>query len=299
MGREKERDKERLDVLLVERGLFDSREKAKAAIMAGLVYAGEERLEKPGMKVDRSIGLKVKGPPHPYVSRGGLKLEKAIRAFGLDLTDRVMLDIGASTGGFTDCAIRHGVSFVYAIDVGYNQLDWSLRSHPKVRVMERTNFRYVKPEDLRGPAPDFAAIDVSFISLRLILPALRDIFLARNGADGVDGGRPGREDAQRAKGECVALIKPQFEAGREQVGKSGVVRDPEVHRAVLERVIGEAGTIGFRLKGLTSSPITGGEGNIEFLAHWTLDETDPGLVPDGSIPALVERTVREAHAAFS
>jgi 23S rRNA (cytidine1920-2'-O)/16S rRNA (cytidine1409-2'-O)-methyltransferase len=282
------KEKERLDALLVERGLFDSREKAKAAVMAGIVYTGDERLEKPGMKVARDIPLHVKGALHPYVSRGGLKLEKAIRSFGLDLKDRVMLDIGASTGGFTDCAIQHGVSFVYAIDVGYNQLDWSLRSHPKVKVMERTNFRYMKPGDLHGPAPDFAAIDVSFISLKLILPALRDIFA-----------EAGRAGGTGAMGECVALIKPQFEAGREQVGKSGVVRDPAVHREVLADCIGAASQIGFFLKGLTYSPITGGEGNIEFLAHWKLDSEGHGLIPSEKVRELIDQVVREAHGTFS
>ena len=272
-------DKIRLDALLVERGFFPTREKARAAVMAGVVLVGMERAEKAGMKVLRDAPVEVRGAPHPYVSRGGLKLEKAIRRFGIDMAGRTVIDVGASTGGFTDCALKHGAAFVYAVDVGYNLLDWSLRNDSRVRVIERTNFRYMTPDRLDGPKPDMATVDVSFISLRLILPVLAEML------------PPG--------GAVVALVKPQFEAGREQVGKSGVVRDPEVHRAVLERVIGEAGTIGFRLKGLTSSPITGGEGNIEFLAHWTLDETDPGLVPDGSIPALVERTVREAHAAFS
>jgi len=242
-------DKERLDILLVEQGYFESREKAKAAIMAGLVFADEEPVDKAGTKISRKAALKVKGAVHPYVSRGGLKLEKAIKLFGLDLQGATMLDIGASTGGFTDCALQSGAAYVYAIDVGYNQLDWSLRNDPRVKVMERTNFRFTKPEDLRGPAPDCATIDVSFISLRIILPPLRALLPEH--------------------GRVVALIKPQFEAGREKVGKSGVVRDPAVHEEVLQTVLAFAGELGFRLEGLTYSPITGGEGNIEFLAYWT------------------------------
>ncbi|WP_106768077.1 TlyA family RNA methyltransferase [Paenibacillus faecalis] len=242
--------KERIDVLLVEQGYYESREKAKAAIMAGLVYSGSERIEKAGMKIPRSSDIKVKGAVHPYVSRGGLKLEKALNTFGIDMKGRTMLDIGSSTGGFTDCALQHGATYVYAIDVGYNQLDWSLRNDERVCVMERTNFRYMTSNDLKGPIPDFASIDVSFISLRIILPAL--VPLLRKPAD------------------VAALIKPQFEAGRDKVGKSGVVRDPKVHREVLVQVLTFAHQLGFELKGLTFSPITGGEGNIEFLAHWQI-----------------------------
>lgn len=241
--------KERIDVLLVERGYYTSREKAKAALMAGLVLVDDEPVDKSGMKVARSANIKVKGAVHPYVSRGGLKLEKAIRVFGIHLQGRVMLDIGASTGGFTDCALQNGAAFVYAIDVGYNQLDWSLRQDERVCVMERTNFRYLKPTDLEGPAPTFASIDVSFISLKHILPTLSTLFAV--GA------------------EVVALIKPQFEAGRDKVGKSGVVREPSVHMEVLQTVLSFAAELGYSLQGITFSPITGGEGNIEFLAHWT------------------------------
>jgi len=268
--------KERIDVLLVERGLFDSREKAKAAVMAGLVFLDGVRLEKAGMKVPAASSFTVKGDVHPYVSRGGLKLEKAIRHFGLDLTGAVMIDIGASTGGFTDCALQHGASFVYAIDVGYNQLDWSLRKDERVRVMERVNFRYVKPEDLVGPPATFAATDVSFISLRLILPPLRPLLA------------PGSR--------LAALVKPQFEAGREFVGKNGVVRDPAVHRDVLLRVVGFAAAEGYALEGLTYSPITGGEGNIEFLALWRLAEGP--LEPPAGADKLVQDVVREAHEAL-
>lgn len=266
--------KERIDVLLVERGLFDSREKAKAAIMAGLVLADGERIEKSGAKVPRSADITVKGAPHPYVSRGGLKLQKAIETFGISLDGRVMLDIGASTGGFTDCALQHGASYVYAIDVGYNQLDWSLRQDERVCVMERTNFRYMRPEDLRGPKPDFAAIDVSFISLRLILPTLKTLL------------EPGAG--------IVALIKPQFEAGRESVGKSGVVRDRAVHEDVLRRVLDFAAEAGYGLQGMTYSPITGGEGNIEFLAYWRLESPAAHEAAEDAVARLVS----EAHAAF-
>ncbi|WP_127533835.1 TlyA family RNA methyltransferase [Paenibacillus kobensis] len=261
--------KERIDVLLVEQGFYESREKAKAAVMAGLVLIDGDRMEKSGMKVPRTSVITVKGAPHPYVSRGGLKLEKAIKQFGIQLQDRIMLDIGASTGGFTDCALQNGASLVYAIDVGYNQLDYSLRSDERVRVMERTNFRHMQPGDLDGPQPTFASIDVSFISLKLILPALSGLL-----ASG---------------GEVVALIKPQFEAGREKVGKSGVVRDPSVHAEVLRTVLNFAAATGYQYKALTFSPITGGEGNIEFLVHW-LWRGEPAIefVPsDDAIASMV------------
>ncbi|WP_010274031.1 TlyA family RNA methyltransferase [Paenibacillus senegalensis] len=270
-------EKERVDVLLVEQGHFASREKAKAAIMAGVVYVGTERIEKAGMKCPRDTRFNVKGAPHPYVGRGGLKLEKAIHFFSLDLKEKVMLDIGASTGGFTDCALQNGARYVYAIDVGYNQLDWSLRNDPRVKVMERTNFRYLRPEDLQGPDADFAAIDVSFISLKLILPPLIPLL---------------QED-----GLIVALIKPQFEAGRDKIGKSGVVRDIEVHREVLAAILSFAQQLGLRLRGLTYSPITGGEGNIEFLACW--QKTDMALndiKPPHDADNWIEQVTAEAVA---
>ncbi|MCM3747309.1 TlyA family RNA methyltransferase [Paenibacillus pasadenensis] len=267
--------KERIDVLLVELGYYASREKAKAALMAGLVLVDNEPVDKSGTKVKRDSTIKVKGSLHPYVSRGGLKLEKAIREFGIDMKGRVMLDIGASTGGFTDCALQHGAEYVYAIDVGYNQLDWSLRQHAQVGVMERVNFRYMKPEDLQGPPPDCASIDVSFISLKLILPALSPLIPA--GAD------------------VVGLIKPQFEAGRDKVGKSGVIRDQAVHLEVLQHVAGEAAMAGFNLKHLTFSPITGGEGNIEFLAHWVKDDKPEPL---DAWFAVMEELVRQAAGHF-
>ncbi|WP_082063041.1 TlyA family RNA methyltransferase [Paenibacillus sp. IHBB 10380] len=273
-------EKERIDVLLVEQGLYDSREKAKAAIMAGLVFAAEERIEKPGMKVPRDVEIRVKGAVHPYVGRGGLKLKKALTSFAIEMDDVVMLDIGSSTGGFTDCALQHGAKHVYAIDVGYNQLDWSLRNDERVTVMERTNFRYVTPQNLQGPVPNFASIDVSFISLRIILPPL--IALLDKPA------------------HVVALIKPQFEAGRDKVGKSGVVRDSAVHRDVLMTVLNFAQELGFRLQGLTFSPITGGEGNIEFLAHWGLDTNDEASLPKDSqnFKDLVEGVVKDATYTF-
>lgn len=269
--------KERLDVLLVEQGFYESREKAKAAVMAGLVLVNEVPADKAGMKVPRDAAIRVKGQVHPYVSRGGLKLEKAIRTFGIAMDGRTMLDIGASTGGFTDCALKHGAGFVYAVDVGYNQLDWSLRNDPRVAVMERTNFRYMTPDMLKGPVPDLATIDVSFISLKLILPVLKTVL-----AEG---------------GDTVALIKPQFEAGREKVGKSGVVRDPETHVEVLESVLSFAAREGFALIGLTYSPITGGEGNIEFLAHWRL-AGEPVEPPD-CLSEKCRQAVAEARNAFS
>jgi 23S rRNA (cytidine1920-2'-O)/16S rRNA (cytidine1409-2'-O)-methyltransferase len=267
-------DKERLDVLLVEQGYFESREKAKAAIMAGLVFVDEEAVDKAGTKIPRTATIRVKGAVHPYVSRGGLKLEKALREFAIDLTDAVMLDIGASTGGFTDCALQNGAEYVYAIDVGYNQLDWSLRNDSRVQVMERTNFRYTQLSDLQGPAPKFASIDVSFISLKIILPPLKALL---------------PDD-----GSVVALIKPQFEAGREKVGKSGVIREPAVHREVLDTVTVFAKEIGFHLIGLTYSPIAGGEGNIEFLAYWTCDPSHPDIFK-GDMSAYIALVVENSR----
>ncbi len=265
--------KERLDVLLVERGLAETREKAKRAVMAGLVYSNEERLEKPGEKVAADIPLAIKGKVLPYVSRGGLKLEKALRSFDLEMEGKTLLDIGASTGGFTDCALQHGAKMSYALDVGYNQLAWKLRQDDRVVVMERTNFRYVTAADLSHGMPDFASIDVSFISLRLILPVLK--LLLVEGSD------------------IVALIKPQFEAGREQVGKKGIVRDPKVHQSVVEEMIKFAVGLGYTAKNLSFSPITGGDGNIEFLLHlkWNGEQV-PGM---DELPTGVAEIVRQAH----
>lgn len=268
-------EKERLDVLLVKLGHFSTRERAKAAIMAGNVYVNEEMIDKPGTKVEVSAKVRIKGEVHPYVSRGGLKLEKAIQAFQLNLQDKVMLDIGASTGGFTDCALQHGVKKVYAIDVGYGQLAWKLRNDPRVVVMERTNFRYLEPSQLLGERPNFATIDVSFISLKIILPHLVQFL---------------QEDS-----DVVALVKPQFEAGKEQVGKNGIVRDPKVHVQVLQNTLSIAEQCGYAPAGLTYSPIQGGEGNIEFLLHlkYKSNQTTPSLFLE------LERFVHETHAHFA
>ena len=265
--------KERVDVLLVERGLIETREKAKRAVMAGLVYANEMRLDKPGEKIPQDTPITVKGQVMPYVSRGGYKLEKALENFHLDLQDKIMLDIGSSTGGFTDCALQNGAKLSYALDVGYNQLAWKLRQDERVVVMERTNFRYVTPADLERGLPQFASIDVSFISLKLILPVLKTILTPN--------------------GDVAALIKPQFEAGREQVGKKGIVRDRKVHEAVVEMIVDFAIKEGYDVENLTFSPITGGDGNIEFLIHlkWQ-GERESG---ENHSLVSVEQVVTEAH----
>ncbi|WP_077618739.1 TlyA family RNA methyltransferase [Bacillus sinesaloumensis] len=265
--------KERLDVLLVERGLIETREKAKRSIMAGLVYSNEERLDKPGEKVEIDIPLTVKGNVIPYVSRGGLKLEKAIKEFDLNIEDRIMIDVGSSTGGFTDCALQNGVKRSYALDVGYNQLAWKLRQDERVVVMERTNFRYVTPADLQEGMPEFATIDVSFISLRLILPVLKTLLVPQS--------------------DVVALVKPQFEAGKEQVGKKGIVRDPKTHENVLNKIIEFSLKEGYDCVNLSYSPITGGEGNIEFLLH--LRWNGPTELGESKLPNTVQDVVESAH----
>jgi len=234
----------RLDSLLVERGLIDSRERAKAVIMSGNVYLAGQRADKPGMQIDSESEIEVRSLPE-FVSRGGLKLEKALKHFDISPLDKICLDCGASTGGFTDCLLKNGAKMVYAIDVGYGQLAWKIRSDPRVITMERTNIRYVTSEML-GSKPELATIDVSFISLSLVLPVLRDIMTK--------------------DGEVVCLIKPQFEAGREKVGKKGVVRDQETHIEVTEKFIINATESEFIIKGLTYSPVRGPEGNIEYLA---------------------------------
>lgn len=267
--------KVRLDMLLVERELIDSREKAKRTIMAGLVFSGSNRLDKPGMKVNEDISLTVKGNVIPYVGRGGLKLEKALRFFSLDLKGKIMVDVGSSTGGFTDCALQNGAALSYAVDVGYNQLDWKLRSDSRVVVMERTNFRYAEKDLFTKGLPDFASIDVSFISLRLILPALAKI--VKPGAD------------------IVALVKPQFEAGREQVGRKGIIRNPAVHIEVLESILSYAAKEGFSFQDYTFSPITGGDGNIEFLVYWKWHGSQK---EENNFEAGIEQLVKEAHQAL-
>ncbi|MDR7075119.1 23S rRNA (cytidine1920-2'-O)/16S rRNA (cytidine1409-2'-O)-methyltransferase [Neobacillus niacini] len=270
------KNKERLDVLLVERGLAETREKAKRSIMAGLVYTNEERLDKPGEKVKVDIPLMIKGNALPYVSRGGLKLEKALKIFDVSVKDKTMLDIGASTGGFTDCALQNGAKMSYALDVGYNQLAWKLRQDERVVVMERTNFRYVTPKDLAGEMPNFATIDVSFISLRLILPVLKTLLVPQS--------------------DIVALVKPQFEAGREQVGKKGIVRDEKVHLQVVNKIVDFSIEQGFNVVNLSFSPITGGDGNIEFLLHlkW-LGSQDKG---QNLLPIQPSQIVKDSHQEF-
>jgi 23S rRNA (cytidine1920-2'-O)/16S rRNA (cytidine1409-2'-O)-methyltransferase len=267
--------KERIDVLLVERGLIDTRERAKRAIMAGTVYSETERLDKPGMKIDITAPLEIKGNPLPYVSRGGLKLEKAIQTFDITLDNKIMLDIGASTGGFTDCALQNGAKKVYALDVGYNQLAWKLRQDERVVVMERTNFRHVTPADFQNGLPNFATIDVSFISLKLILPVLKTIII------------PGSD--------VIALIKPQFEAGKDEVGKKGIIRDPKIHLKVISGMMEFSLETGYDILNISYSPITGGEGNIEFLFH--LQTTDESI-GTCSWNGTADKVVEEAHANF-
>ena len=259
--------KKRLDVLLTEQGYAESRSKAQAIIMAGQVYVEGQKADKPGISYDENVAIEVRGVTCPYVSRGGLKLEKALRDFGVKPEGYVCSDSGASTGGFTDCLLQQGASKVFAIDVGYGQLDWKIRSDERVVVMERTNIRYVTPEDLGEPL-DLSVIDVSFISLKIVLPTIKTLL--------------------KPTGQVLCLIKPQFEAGREKVGKKGVVRDPEVHQEVLDMFVDLAGELGFTILGLTFSPVKGPEGNIEFLGHLTLDCKD-GICPDTAM------VVRQAH----
>ncbi|USK58742.1 TlyA family RNA methyltransferase [Peribacillus asahii] len=268
--------KERLDVLLVQQGLAETREKAKRMIMAGLVYANEERYEKPGEKVPVDLEFSIKGKVMPYVSRGGLKLEKALKTFDVTVEGKILLDIGSSTGGFTDCALQNGAVMSYAVDVGYNQLAWKLRQDERVKVMERTNFRYVTPADLDGEMPNFASIDVSFISLTLILPVLKTLLVANS--------------------DVIALVKPQFEAGRDQVGKKGIVRDPKIHKEVLNKIITFAVKEGYDVQNASFSPITGGDGNIEFLLH--LSWQGSKQTGEDFLRQSVDEIVNEAHAQF-
>ena len=264
------KNKKRLDVLLVEQGYADSRTKAQAIIMSGVVYVDDQKADKPGMSFDEDVKLEVRGATCPYVSRGGLKLEKALRDFGVDPTGFVCSDSGASTGGFTDCLLQQGAKKVFAIDVGYGQLDWKIRSDPRVVVMERTNVRYVTPEQLGEPL-DLSVIDVSFISLKIVLPVIKTFL--------------------KQTGQVLCLIKPQFEAGKEKVGKKGVVRDPETHKEVLDNFVSLAQSLDFHVLGLTFSPVKGPEGNIEFLGHLTLDDK-PGIQPDTA------QVVAQAHATL-
>ena len=293
--------KERLDVILVRQGFAASREKAKALLMAGNVFVDNQREDKAGTQFDESkIKIEVKGKPLPYVSRGGLKLERAVGQFPIILREKVCMDIGASTGGFTDCMLQNGAGKVYAIDVGHGQLDWKLRNDERVVCMEKTNFRYVTDEDIREPI-DFASVDVSFISLTKILIPARKLL--------------------RSGGEMVCLIKPQFEAGRDKVGKKGVVRERKVHIEVVRRIVDYADMIGFSVKGLTYSPIKGPEGNIEYLlwlekraeipegilgmsekeaidALLALSEAGGGISREEGQAARIEKLVEEAHGAL-
>ena len=251
--------KKRLDVLLVERLYAETRSKAQAIIMSGNVYVNGQKADKPGTSFEETVEIEVRGAVCPYVSRGGLKLEKALRDFGVKPEGFVCSDSGASTGGFTDCLLQQGAKKVFAIDVGYGELNWKIRNDPRVVVMERTNIRYVTPEDLGEPL-DLSVIDVSFIGLELVLPTIKNLL------------KPGQ-------GQVLCLIKPQFEAGRENIGKNGVVRDPKIHQMVLDKFVDLVLSLGFTILGLTFSPVKGPAGNIEFLGHLTLADM-PGIVPD-------------------
>ena len=259
--------KKRLDVLLTEQGYADTRSKAQAIIMSGNVYVNGQKADKPGVSYEETVELEVRGAVCPYVSRGGLKLEKALRDFGVKPVDYVCSDSGASTGGFTDCLLQQGARKVFAIDVGYGQLDWKIRSDERVVVMERTNIRFVTPEDLGEPL-DLSVIDVSFISLKLVLPTIKQLL--------------------KPTGQVLCLIKPQFEAGKDKVGKKGVVREKSTHKEVLDNFVALAHELDFKILGLTFSPVKGPEGNIEFLGHLSLDDVE-GIVPD------TDAVVESAH----
>ncbi len=264
--------KKRLDVLLVEKGFFESREKAKAVIMSGCVYVNNQKADKAGASFDESLPIEVRGGEDRYVSRGGYKLEKAMQVFPISLDGKIAMDIGASTGGFTDCMLQNGASKVYAIDVGYGQLAWKLRNDPRVVNLERTNMRYVTAEQVPDPV-DFFSADVAFISLRLILPAARAVC------------------ADHATAVC--LIKPQFEAGRENVGKNGVVRDKAVHISVVQGIIDYCLCNGFSVLGLSYSPIKGPQGNIEYLIY--IQRSD---APENRLTATAEEVVEQSHIAL-
>ena len=261
------KNKERLDILLTQKGLCESRSRAQALIMSGEVYVNGQKCDKAGTPVDENAQLEIRGNACPYVSRGGLKLEKALRDFGIDPTGFVCSDSGASTGGFTDCLLQKGAKKVFAIDVGYGQLAWSIRMDERVVCMERTNIRYVTPEDLGEPL-DLSVVDVSFISLKIVLPVIKTLL--------------------KPTGQIVCLIKPQFEAGKDKVGKKGVVRDAAVHAEVLEAFLALAAQLGMTVRNLTFSPVKGPEGNIEFLGHLS-------MLPDGAIEPDVKALVAAAH----
>ncbi|MEW5800930.1 MAG: TlyA family RNA methyltransferase [bacterium] len=262
--------KQRIDKLLFDRGLVSSREKANALIMAGHVFIGEVRIEKPGQLVPDDSPVTVREPDNPYVSRGGLKLEKALAEFCISVQGKTALDVGASTGGFTDCLLQHGALQVYALDVGHGQMDPKIAHHARVIPLERVNIRHVSPSDF--PAPfDLITIDVSFIGLRLVLPAVKELL--------------------SGEGEIIALVKPQFEVGKGQVGKKGVVRDPEKQKQVLYEIIDFAQSIGLFCQGLIASPITGAKGNLEFLLHLTLTR----LAEKINQKAIVEQVIQSLH----
>lgn len=262
--------KTRLDVLLVERGLFPTRETAKRSIMAGLVRSEDQIMDKPGTSVRRDISLTVSQPEHNFVSRGGLKLEHALSTFDCAVSDRVVLDVGASTGGFTDCVLKRGARYVHAVDVGYGQFAWSLRNDERVHLVERTNFRHVDPA-IFVPKPDMAVMDVSFISIRLLLMKLKES-LAENA-------------------DIITLVKPQFEAGKAHVGKGGIVRDPATHLRVLQDVVGYSRSLQIECRDVTLSPIAGGDGNIEFFLWLSTSQTAVGLM---DVDLLLKNTVRTA-----
>jgi 23S rRNA (cytidine1920-2'-O)/16S rRNA (cytidine1409-2'-O)-methyltransferase len=267
--------KERLDIILADLGLVNSRERARSIIMAGVVYVDNQKIDKPGTKVSVNANIEVRGNPIPYVSRGGLKLEKALNEFNIDLIGLVTIDIGASTGGFTDCMLQKGAVKVFSIDVGYGQLAWSLRSDSRVVCMERTNVRYVTPEAL-GETADFATMDVSFISIMKVLPAANELL--------------------NEHGRLVCLIKPQFEAGKEKVGKKGVVRDRNVHKEVIETIIDFCmNKMNFEILGLTYSPIKGPEGNIEYLVYLNKTKT---LETPLDMKCLIEQVVEQANSCL-
>ena len=254
--------KKRLDVLLTEQGYADTRSKAQAIIMAGQVYVNGQKADKPGISYEDTVQVEVRGDVCPYVSRGGWKLEKALRDFGVKPEGFICSDSGASTGGFTDCLLQQGAAKVFAIDVGYGQLDWKIRSDPRVVVMERTNIRYVTPEDLGEPL-DLSVIDVSFISLGIVLPTIKNLL--------------------KPTGQVLCLIKPQFEAGREKVGKKGVVRDPETHKEVLDNFVALAKSLDFSILGLTFSPVKGPEGNIEYICYMRNTANESAVIDVNSV----------------
>lgn len=277
MPSKEKKEKKRLDLLLVERGLAQSREKAKTIIMSGIVYVNGQKEDKAGASFadEETLSVEIRGNVLPYVSRGGLKLEKAIRCFDIVLTDLCCMDIGASTGGFTDCMLQNGAKKVFAVDVGHGQLDWKLRNDPRVVCMEKTNIRYITPEEIGGETLDFASCDVSFISLDKVLPAVKPLL------------------AEKAR--MVCLIKPQFEAGREEVGKKGVVRDRKVHLSVIRKIFALCEAQCFRILGLSFSPIKGPEGNIEYLIYLE-NETEDAVF--GQTLPDAEAVVCAAHEAL-